>query len=177
MAKAGISVARFVVSFSAAIALIGNEAIANESQLPPPVGPVILEIGGKIAVDFSTESIPFDMAGLESLGTSEIVTETPWSEGEVTFTGVLFRDVLEAVGAHGNAVKAFALNDYSVTIPLTDLNSYDVIIATKRDGNPMRVRDRGPLWVIYPWSDHSDLRNEVYYARSIWQLRSLEVVE
>ena len=39
----------------------------------------------------------------------------------------------------------------------------------------LTVRQRGPLWVIYPWSDQPNLQNEVYYSRSIWQLKALEV--
>jgi hypothetical protein len=40
----------------------------------------------------------------------------------------------------------------------------------------MSVRDKGPLWVIYPY-DSDDYRSEVIYSRSIWQLDRLEVVQ
>lgn len=39
----------------------------------------------------------------------------------------------------------------------------------------MPVRDRGPLFVIYPFDSQSELRNAIYYSRSAWQLRSIEV--
>jgi hypothetical protein len=43
------------------------------------------------------------------------------------------------------------------------------------NGEHLRVRTKGPLWVIYPWNDYSELQSESYYSRSIWQLRSLNV--
>jgi hypothetical protein len=39
----------------------------------------------------------------------------------------------------------------------------------------MPVRDRGPLFAVYPFDALPELRNAVYYSRSAWQLRSIEV--
>jgi hypothetical protein len=39
----------------------------------------------------------------------------------------------------------------------------------------MAVRDKGPLFIVYPFDSRSDLRSERYYSRSAWQLRALEV--
>jgi len=39
----------------------------------------------------------------------------------------------------------------------------------------MPVRKKGPMWVVFPWSDHPEIANEVYYARSIWQLKRIAV--
>ncbi|MCH2165881.1 MAG: molybdopterin-dependent oxidoreductase [Marinovum sp.] len=158
-------------------AFVGSRTMAQESSVAPSQGPVVLEISGRIMASAPEQSFVFDIAGLEGLGTTDILTETPWTTGVVTFTGVRLRDILNAVDAQGSAVMATALNDYSITIPKEDSDMYDVIVATRQDGRLMTVRDRGPLWVIYPWSDRSELRNEVYYARSIWQLMSLEVLE
>ena len=91
------------------------------------------------------------------------------------FEGVLARDLLSDTGAEGSVIDAIALNDYTVSIPVMDFDAYGVILAYRKDGENLTVRDRGPLWVIYPWSDQSDLQNELYYSRSIWQLRAIEV--
>jgi hypothetical protein len=39
----------------------------------------------------------------------------------------------------------------------------------------MAVRDKGPLFVVYPFDDSAALRSSVYYERSIWQLKALEI--
>ena len=161
----------------AVAALVGSQTSAQESSLPLPQGPVVLEISGRIMAGAPEQYFAFDIEGLESLGTTELRTETPWTTGTITFTGVRLSDILKAVGAQGTVVLATALNDYSISIPRKDTDLYNVVVATRQNGRMMTVRDRGPLWVIYPWSDRPELRNELYYARSIWQLMSLEVLE
>ena len=48
-------------------------------------------------------------------------------------------------------------------------------LATRIDGQPMRVKDKGPIWIVYPWSGNPALDTPPFHARSIWQLRSLRV--
>ena len=66
---------------------------------------------------------------LERIGTSVVTTITPWTDGEVTFGGVLARDLMNAVEAAGSQVHAIALNDYTVDIPLSDLVGGEVLLA------------------------------------------------
>jgi hypothetical protein len=44
------------------------------------------------------------------------------------------------------------------------------------DDRPMSVRDKGPLWVVYPFDDVPAYQSETIYSRSIWQLDRIEVV-
>ncbi len=144
--------------------------------LEPPSERVILEVTGNISeFNGDAKSARFDRPMLEGLGFTEIVTETPWTDGSVRFEGVLVRDLLHAVGAKGMTVTAVAINDYAVEIPISDFETYPVILALKMNGEFMSVRKKGPLWVIYPWGDEPDLRNEVYHSRAIWQLKLLTV--
>ena len=117
-----------------------------------------------------------DMAMLERMPQRDVVTRTPWYEGARKFTGPLLRDVLKAGGAKGKTLKAIALNDYSVDIPFDDAFKFDVVLARLLDGKPMAVRDKGPLFIIYPFDDRTDLRTPQYFARCAWQLRTLEIV-
>lgn len=140
-----------------------------------PAGPIILEVSGAITRSNGDGVMRYDRQMLEALGTEDLATETPWTDGLVTFTGVPARALMEDVGAIGSVVDATALNDYTVTIPLGDFADYEVILAIEKDGVPLTVRDRGPVWVVYPWSDMRELNNDLYYARSIWQLQRLHV--
>ena len=165
------------ITLSLAVASLPVAQVQASEGIPVPVGPVILTVTGEITNTNAPEAAIFDLEELERIGTVDLVTDTPWTETEVRFTGVLIRDLLDLLGASGTTVSMVALNDYAVTIPIEDFSDHDVIIATQRDGAVMRVRDKGPLWVIYPWSEKPELRNEVYYSRSIWQLKSIEVLE
>jgi hypothetical protein len=50
-----------------------------------------------------------------------------------------------------------------------------VILAIKRNGEYMSVRDKGPLFVIYPYDSSPDLKSQTYYARSAWQVAKIDV--
>ncbi len=134
-------------------------------------GPVVL------TVNADDKEARYDIDGLKALGMTDVVTDTPWTDGMITFTGVLMRDLLNDAGVSGDRLRAVALNDYTVEIPVQDFLDFDVILAVQRDGSDLTVRDRGPLWIIYPWADLPRLRTEHYYSRSIWQLKALYMVE
>ena len=64
----------------------------------------------------------------------------------------------------------------AVTIPVAEVREYSVLLALDRDGRPLSVRERGPLWVIYPWQQHPGLDDRVHRQRAIWQLTRIDVV-
>jgi hypothetical protein len=159
------------VSASAAVVARRGRAdgLAQPSEKP------ILTITGKIDVHNKDDSAVFDRPMLEALGTTSFTTATPWYDRPVTFQGVPMVDLLRAVGAHGDRVVAVALNDYSTEIPISDFAQYGVIVALKRDGNYLPVRDKGPLFIVYPYDNFSELKQQKFYARSAWQVAQLNI--
>jgi len=117
----------------------------------------------------------FDMAALERMPQRSMVTATPWYDHPRKFTGPLLRDVLAAAGAKGSTIKAIALNDYAVVIPTADALTFDVVVARLLDDQPMPRRDKGPLFIIYPFDERPELRKQIYFTRCAWQLRDIEV--
>lgn len=148
---------------------------AFELPAAPPQGTVILTVDGKIGVKNMADTAVFDAAFIDALPQKSFVTATPWFKEPAKFTGPLLRDVLQALKAQGSNVKATALNDYKINIPMQDIMKYDVILARQIDGKTINVREKGPLFVIYPFDSAVELRNLTYYARSIWQLKALSV--
>lgn len=67
-----------------------------------------------------------------------------------------------------------AANDYYVEIPVSDFRDYDVILAMQADGVPLARREKGPLWLMYPISDHEELADPLYIHRLIWQVEKVE---
>ncbi|HMO46058.1 MAG TPA: hypothetical protein PKB14_08515 [Rubrivivax sp.] len=143
--------------------------------LERPAGPVVLSVTGRLRVPNAGDSAQFSMDMLERLPQRSFITRTPWYVDAHKFTGPLLRDVLAACGAQGSNVRAVALNDYRVDMPFEDAQRFDVIVARLLDDKPMAVRDKGPLFMIYPFDAHAELRSTVYYSRSAWQLTTLEV--
>lgn len=144
--------------------------------LGQPSGPVVLTVSGRRLTPAESGVTNFDMAMLERLPQTSFTTRTPWYAGPRKFTGPLLRDVLGAASASGAMLRARALNDYHVDIPFADAQRHDVIVARLLDDKPMPVRDKGPLFIIYPFDARPELRNAVYFSRSAWQLRSIEVL-
>jgi len=152
-----------------AVALLTVTPLA--SALGPPSGRVVLTIESKP----SGRKVDFDMATLEKLPQRSFAARTPWYPAPRTFTGPLLRDVLAAAGVSGTQLRLIALNDFKVGMPVSDTEKFDVIVARLLDGQPMAVREKGPLFVIYPYDSSAELQSELYFGRSAWQLRTIEV--
>ena len=166
--------ARFVQFLTvAAMLLCGAWAHAAE-PLPQPTGPVILTISGRIAVTNAPGQARFDRAMLDALGTSSFQTGSAWSDRVELFEGVPLKAVLDRVGAAGTKMTASALNDYEIDIPFTDLQ-FSPLLAMRVDGRELTIRDKGPLWIVYPRDDHEELKSEMFDSRWVWQLKQLRV--
>ena len=157
------------------LATVALLAAGGAQALDAPKGKVVLSVVGAVGLTNAEGRADFDMAMLEAMPQHSFTTATPWFKEARRFTGPLLRDVLTASGAKGAAMRAVALNDYKVEIPVEDALRYRVLMATRLDGQPMSLREKGPLFIIYPYDESADLRSERYYSRSAWQLRRLEI--
>lgn len=157
---------------AAGVLMFAGAAAAEDVQ---GAGKPILTVSGKIEGGSAEHVVQFDRAGLEAIGTVTFETNTPWYKGPVKFEGVPLQKLMEKVGANGEKVVAVALNDYSSEIPIEDFAKYNVILALKRDGEYMPVRDKGPLFVVYPYDQNPELKSQKFYSRSVWQVSRLVV--
>lgn len=117
----------------------------------------------------------YSLQDLKRFPSRTIETHTPWHDGLMKFEGVRLKDLLEDVGTQGDVIRVIALNDYSALIPVTDADKFDPILAYKLNGDYMRIEDKGPLFVIYPFDDHPKLNAEIYHSRSVWQARTIVI--
>ena len=74
------------------------------------------------------------------------------------------------------AILLTALNDYSVTMETALIGPNAPIVANRIDGVPFSVRDKGPLWIMFPFDLDIRYSSESFYAVSIWQLSHNESV-
>lgn len=162
-------------AFTLLLALAAATPLSFADALDAPKGRVILSVSGKIDAKNKGELAVFDMAMIEKLPQHSFTTRTPWYDRPVKFTGPLLADVLAAVKASGTSVSAVAINDYAISIPVDDVNKHGVLMARLIDDQPIPVRSKGPLFVVYPFDSAAALRTSVYYERSIWQLKALDI--
>ncbi|UTH73479.1 molybdopterin-dependent oxidoreductase [Chromobacterium sp. IIBBL 290-4] len=154
---------------------LGMPHAQGAETLDKPKGKIVLVISGQIAHKNRDNDAAFDMDMLAKLPQHTIATHTPWIPGISQFTGPYLQDVLAVVGAKGDKLKAIALNDYKTEIPLADAAKFNVVLARLLNGKPMSVRDKGPLFIVYPYDSQPALKSEIYYNRSAWQLKTLQV--
>jgi hypothetical protein len=119
----------------------------------------------------------FTLADLREMDATKIRTTTIWTDGVQEFTGVALHVLLAETGIDGSALAATAINDYVIEIPVSDAIPGGPIIAYERNGRTMSVRDKGPLWIVYPYDSNIEYQSEVTYSRSIWQLDRLELLD
>ena len=148
---------------------------AVAEPLAKPTGKPILVISGNISSTNVGDTAQFDREMLEAIGLITVETTNPWYDGRVRFEGVLMDRLMAVVGAKGTKVTAVALNDYVSSLPLDDFKKFNVILAMKRDGKYMPIRDKGPLFIIYPYDSDPQLQSQTYYTRSAWQVAKLIV--
>src|SRR5260221_3978701 len=156
-----------------AILLVGWAALAG--TLPAPQERSILEVTEKITTTKAGTGAECDLPMLERLGISRLKTATAWTEGQPVFEGVLVRDLFNQVGASGEKVTVVALNDYKVDIPMSDFKNFPVILAYRMDGQALRVKDKGPLWIIYPADDFPELNNKQTQNKWVWQVKEIQI--
>lgn len=166
-----------LMAFSVGAAMVVFTALANAGsvQMTAPTGAVVLTVNGNIHNTNTEGAAVFDMAMLKALPATTFSTTTIWTEGVGQFTGVQLSDLIKAVAAEGFTLKATAINDYTIEIPMSDAIDGGPILAYEIDGKEMSVRKKGPLWIVYPYDVDNRYQSETIYSRSIWQLSSIEV--
>lgn len=163
-------------ALGAALGVLAWPPAVHAQTLPEPTGPIVLLLGGKLRRTNQDAHAAFDMAMLEELPQRSFTTKTPWYAQPRKFTGPLLRDLLHLVGAQAQTMRVSALNDYRIDIPFDDAIRFDVVLARLLDDQPMTVREKGPLFMIYPFDSNPLLRNAVYYSRSVWQLKAIDLI-
>lgn len=147
---------------------------SGNAGLGAPSGQIVLSVVGESVHGNRAGAADFDRDMLDHLPRTTVETETEWTDGVQRFEGVLLKDILDAVGIHEPCdVRAVALNDYVIGIPADDMRRTDVLVADRHNGEPMAIRNKGPLWIIYPDSSGVEDRAD----KMIWQLRTLEVLD
>lgn len=165
---------RFVAAMLSAFAIMLG-AVGATAAVDAPTGPALLTISGDIATTNLDGKLVLDQKAFEALPFTTVRTETPWTDGMTTFEGVALSALLELAGAKGQTVHAVALNDYAVDVPVSDAANPNVIVAYRMNGETMRVRDKGPLWLIYPLSSEPELQSEETHSKMIWQIKELSI--
>lgn len=151
-------------------------AVSQQASARRPAGDVILQIDGDISVRNVQDKFVFDQTMLDELPHAEFATSTIWTEKIEVFSGPTLKGLIDFVGGGSGDVIASALNEYSITVPRSLIEDVAPIVANRINGNRFSVREKGPLWIVFPYDKSEQYRTELIYAVSVWQLGKLTVV-
>jgi hypothetical protein len=153
------------------------ETLHATDAIPAPTGDVVLTVSGDIEKAGSGSTLKLDLATLEQMGLVRYTVHDPWLDADHEFSGVLLADVLDTVGASAGSthLRFVAIDDYEVQISMADVRRWPVLLATKMDGQPMGVEDKGPTRIIWPYDQYPEIDRLTYKDLWIWSLETLEV--
>lgn len=115
-------------------------------------------------------------ADLAALPQISFTTTTIWTTEAAVFSGPSLATVLDSLGAEGASLSMIAVNDYKVEMPWALMEQDTPIIANRINGEPFSIRDKGPLWVVFPYDSDPRFQTEEIYSLSIWQLNQIQVI-
>lgn len=166
-----------IAGLFASLLLPFTVGVLAAGTLPTPSDRPLLTVSGDINVTNVGDTAQFDLEMLQSMEPINFATTTIWTAGTKSFVGVPLAALLKQLGVTSGTLKATAINDYSVDIPVADINEHAPIIAFSMDDTLMSRREKGPLWIVYPYDSDANYRSETVYSRSIWQLDRIEVIQ
>ncbi len=125
--------------------------------------------------DGSSQSLSLEQ--IETRFTPETFqTPLPWFSTPQTFTAVKLLDVLRYFHAeNAKGVQLYALNDYSSEISIDDIKRYQPYLVYKMNNALMRIRDKGPYWLVYDLARYPKLNTEQYWQQMTWQIATLVI--
>jgi len=136
---------------------------------------MLLEMRGAAGSGCPAEEVLSEQQ-LGSLPQQTFKTRHTWSKDAETFSGPLLSDVLSLFcpGREFRELHLRALDGYAIDLNFPTVERYRPIVALTLNGERMRVRNKGHLWIMAPLDDYK------VPARSldellIWQLYQITV--
>lgn len=156
----------------AASAAIRDASDANRAARSPKVPAPVLVLRAR-----DGRSWRFTLDDLRRLPARRLRTALPaplGMAGASEWEGVPLSELVKLAGGAPRSLALSALNAYAVTVPAQDLTRYDPVLAYRRDGQDIAVRDKGPLILIYPFDRFpAELNTQAYINRTIWQVHEI----
>lgn len=122
--------------------------------------------------DSAGQTRNFSLPDIERLGTYRLYTETFWPGEGGNYEGVLLKDLLATVNIEGvDAILVEAIDGYAQSLPRRDWERWPTLVATRKEGQPMTVRNKGPLRIIFPMESDPELQNRDMGAHWVWMIR------
>lgn len=133
----------------------------------------MLSYGYELTIKNHETALHLSQEQLKDLTQETLKTITPWTNEPEVYSGISLSSLIAHYQIQATKVRAKALNDYQVEIDLQQAINSGAFIASHAEGQPMKLRNKGPFWIVFPWSKYPHLIERKYQDWSIWQLTEL----
>ncbi len=112
---------------------------------------------------------------LKKLKWTSFSSSTPWFASVQKFNGPLLKDVLTLANIkQTDNITVTALDKYQINIPASDAWKEPVILTREINDKPLKIKDKGPTWIVYNFDSKPSLKTDMYYSRSPWSIATIE---
>ncbi|MBR2655613.1 MAG: oxidoreductase [Loktanella sp.] len=125
--------------------------------------------------DADGRSVSFTYEELLALPQTEFRTGTIWTSDVDSYAGPTLAAVLDAAEVSHGDLRIYAINDYNVEFPADKISTDAPVLAVQVNGKPFSIREKGPIWLLFPFDDDDSYRTEDHFALSVWQLQQIDV--
>lgn len=141
------------------------ETVPFDGKLNPANG-----AGYSIKISGDGQERVVSIGDLEKLPLHKANFNTKWDlEGD--FVGVKLSDLLSHVGIMTfKRLYVLASNDYKITIENTDPGVEDVILASRINGEPFTLDNKGPFFIIWPSQADALLTGNIAGVKWAWSV-------
>ena len=124
-----------------------------------------------------TREIPLDEAALAALPQTEFETATPWTAGVHRYRGPTLKAMLAAQGLKDvTHVRVTGLNGYQQQFDLAPFAQVPLTLVRYQDDKPLTRRNKGPVWLLMPFSEYPEFDVSPIHSFMVWQLVRIEVI-
>ena len=108
---------------------------------------------------------------------TEFETATPWTVGVHRYRGPTLKAMLVAQGLKDvTQVRVTGLNDYQQQFNLARFAQVPLTLVRYQDDKPLTRRNKGPVWLLMPFSEYPELDVSSIHSYMVWQLVRIEVI-
>ncbi|MGF1697093.1 hypothetical protein L4D20_17830 [Vibrio kyushuensis] len=129
--------------------------------------PLVVRLADDTTVTLSFEQIS------QEIPASSFTTKLPWYKEAKSYTGVRITDLANYIDKQTDSIESvsfIALNDYAANTNIKDILEYDPIIAYMMDEKKMKIRNKGPYWLVFNVDKYPEIDNDVFYTQMVWQI-------
>lgn len=157
--------------------LLGWSQFSSAADMSPVKTPLqkIADKQTQLTLKGTGSSVKLSLADIESLPMYQTTLNTQWGMNG-TFHGVLLNDLLAAHKLKvSKKLVLHALDNYMSQIPLGEVNGSQAMLATRFNGQPIPLNNKGPFILIWPAKDKAVMEGKAPISSWVWSVDEIAV--